>query len=56
MNTIVFKANTKSGEYVTAAMLPANHSEEVRLSWVDGTIAAIFLACVGGLIFLLAAG
>ena len=56
MNAIAFKANKKSGDYVTPTMLPANHSEEVRLGWVDGVIAAVFLACVGGLICLLAAG
>ena len=56
MNVIVFRAIRKSGDYVSATMLPANHSEEVRLSWVDGVIAAVFLACVGGLICLLAAG
>jgi hypothetical protein len=56
MNAIAFKANKSSGDYVTPTMLPANHSEEVRLSWLDGVIAAIFLSCVGGLVFLLAAG
>jgi len=56
MNAIAFKANRKSGDYLTPTILPANHSEEVRLGWLDGVIAAIFLSCVGGLVFLLAAG
>ena len=56
MNAIIFKTDKKNGDYVTASILPANHSEEVRLSWVDGAIAAVFLACIGGLICLLAAG
>jgi len=56
MNAIVLKTNKKSGDYVTPSMLPANHSEEVQVGWVDGVIATVFLACVGGLICLLAAG
>ena len=56
MNAIVFKVNGKSGEYVTAAVVPANHSEEARLGWADGVIVGVFLACIGGLICLLVAG
>ncbi len=56
MSTIVFKVNRKNGAYISTAVVPGNHSEEVRLGLADGVIAAIFLACVGALIFLLAAG
>jgi hypothetical protein len=56
MNAIVFKVHGKSGEYVTTAVVPGNHSEEVRLSLADGAIVAIFLACIAGLICLLAIG
>ena len=56
MSAIVFKVNRRSGAYITTAMVPGNHSEEVRLGLADGVIMALFLACIGGLICLLAAG
>jgi hypothetical protein len=56
MSAIAFKVNRKGGEYVTTTVVPSNHSEEVRLSLADGVIAAVFLACLGGLICLLVAG
>ena len=56
MSAIVFRVNGKSGQYITAAVVPANHSEEARVGLVDGVIVAVFLACVGGLICLLVAG
>jgi hypothetical protein len=56
MSAIVFKVNRRSGAYITTAVVPGNHSEEVRLGLADGVIVAIFLTCIGGLICLLAAG
>jgi hypothetical protein len=56
MSAIVFKVNRKSGEYVTTAVVPANHSEETRVGLADGVIVAVFLACLGSLICLLVAG
>jgi len=55
MSAIAFRVNRKSGEYVTTAVVPSNHSEEVRLSLADGVIVAVFLMCLGGLICLLVA-
>ena len=54
MSAIAFKVNRKSGDYVTADVVPANHSEETRLGLADGVIVAVVLACLGGLICLLA--
>ena len=53
MSAITFRVNRKSGEYVKATLVPANHSEEPRFGLLDGGIVVFFLACVGALIYLL---
>jgi hypothetical protein len=53
MSAIAFKVTGKSGDYVKATIVPANHSEEPRFGLLDGGIIAFFLLCTGGLICLL---
>ena len=53
MSGLAFRVNKKSGDYVKATVVPANHTEEPRFSAVDGAIIAFFLLCVSGLIYLL---
>ena len=55
MSAITFKVQRKSGDYVKATLVPANHSEEPHFGWLDGAIVTIFLLCAGGLVYLLAA-
>jgi hypothetical protein len=54
MSAITFKVHRKSGDYVKATVVPANHSEEPHFGWMDGAIVTFFLLCVGGLVYLLA--
>ncbi len=56
MSAIVFKVNRKSGDYIKAAMVPSNHTEEAHFGLLDGTILMFFLLCASGLIFLLLHG
>ena len=53
MSAIVYKVNRKSGDYVKAAVVPSNHSEESHFGLVDGVIAGFLLLCAGGLVCLL---
>ena len=53
MSAITFRVTRKSGEYVKATLVPANHSEEPHFGLLDGGIVAFFLSCVGALIYLL---
>lgn len=53
MSTLTFKVTRKNGEYVKPALPPANHSAQSHFGLVDGIVVGFFLACVGGLIFLL---
>jgi hypothetical protein len=53
MSAIVYKVNRRSGEYVRAAVVASNHSEEAHFGTVDGVIVGFLLACAGGLICLL---
>jgi len=53
MSAITFRVHRKSGDYVKATVVPANHSEEPRFGWLDGAIVTFFLLCVGGLVYLL---
>jgi hypothetical protein len=53
MSAIVYKVNRRSGGYVRAAVVPANHSEESRFGLIDGAIIGILLLCAGGLACLL---
>ncbi len=55
MSAITFRVNRKSGDYVKATLIPANHSEEPHFGLLDGGIIAFFLLCTGGLIYLLLA-
>jgi len=55
MGLLAFTVNRKSGDYIKATVVPANHSEEPRLGVADGAIIAFFLLCVSGLIYLLLA-
>ena len=56
MSAITFRVNRKSGDYVKATLVPANHSEEPHFGLLDGSIIAFFLVCVSGLIYLLLQG
>jgi hypothetical protein len=56
MSAITFRVNRKSGDYVKATLVPANHSEEPHFGLLDGGIIAFFLLCVSGLICLLLIG
>lgn len=52
MSAVAFKVRQKSGDYVRATIVPANHSEEPHFGVLDGVIIGFFLLCVGGLIAL----
>lgn len=56
MRAITFKVPQKSGDYVRATVVPANHSGEPRFGLLDISIVACFLGCAGGLIYLLLVG
>jgi len=56
MSAITFRVHRKSGDYVKATLVPANHSEEPHFGLLDGGIIAFFLVCVSGLIYLLLQG
>jgi hypothetical protein len=53
MSAIVYKVNRKSGDYIKAAIVPANHTEEAHFGPVDGAVVTFFLLCASGLIYLL---
>ena len=53
MSAIVYKVNRKSGDYIKAAVVPSNHSEESHFGVADGVIVSVLLLCVGGLVCLL---
>jgi len=53
MSAIVYKVHRKSGDYIKAAVVPANHSEESHFGLVDGVIAGFLLLCLSGLVCLL---
>ena len=53
MSALAFRVNKKSGDYIKATVVPANHSEEPRFGVADGAIIAFFLLCVSGLVYLL---
>jgi hypothetical protein len=53
MSAIVYKVNRKSGDYIKAAVIPSNHSEESHFGLVDGVIAGFLLLCACGLVCLL---
>ena len=53
MGLLAFTVNRKSGDYIKASIVPANHSEEPRLGVADGAIIGFFLLCVSVLVYLL---
>jgi hypothetical protein len=53
MSAIVYRVNRKSGDYIKAAIVPSNHSEESHFGLVDGVIASFLLLCASGLVCLL---
>ena len=53
MSAIVYKVNRKNGDYIKAAVIPSNHSEESHFGLVDGVIAGFLLLCACGLVSLL---
>jgi len=53
MSTITFRVDGKSGDYIKAAVVPADHAEEPHFGIADGAIIAGFLLCVAGLVYLL---
>jgi hypothetical protein len=52
MSVLAFKVSRKSGDYVKPSLIP-NHSKQSHFGVLDGAIVAFFLACAGGLIYLL---
>jgi hypothetical protein len=54
MSAIVYKVNRKSGDYIKAAVVPSNHSEEPHFGVVDGVVVSFLLLCACGLVCLLA--
>jgi hypothetical protein len=54
MTRIAYNVSRKSNVFNTA-LVPANHSEEVRFGVIDGAVIVFFLLCVGGFICFLVA-
>jgi len=54
MSAITFRVHRKSGDYVKAAVVPSNHSEQPHFGLLDVAIIVFFLLSAGGLIWLLA--
>jgi hypothetical protein len=52
MSALGFKVSRKSGEYVKPSLIPS-HSKQSHFGLLDGFVIAFFLACAGGLIYLL---
>ena len=53
VSAIVYTVDRKSGGYVKAGVVPANHSEEAHFGLADSIIVGFLLACAGGLVCLL---
>jgi hypothetical protein len=53
MSAIVYRVNRKGGDYVKAAVVPSNHSEESHFGLVDGVVVSFLLLCASGLVCLL---
>jgi len=56
MSAITYKVQGKSGDYVKASVVPANHSDEPHFGLLDGVIVAVFILAVGGIICFLLLG
>ncbi len=54
MSAIVYRVNRKGGDYIKAAVVPSNHSEESHFGVLDGVVLSFLLLCVAGLVCLLA--
>ena len=54
MTRIAYNVSRKSHVFNTA-LVPANHSEEVRFGLIDGAVIVFFLLCVVGFICFLVA-
>jgi hypothetical protein len=54
MTRIAYNVSRKSHVF-NAALIPANHSEEVRFGLIDGAVIVFFLLCVAGFICFLVA-
>ncbi len=52
MSALAFKVSRKSGEYVKPSLIPT-HSQQTHFGLLDAIIVGFFLACAGGLIYLL---
>ncbi len=50
MSAIVYRVNRKNGDYVKAAVIPANHSQEAHFGVIDGIIVGALLLCTLGLV------
>lgn len=53
MSAIVYKVSRKSGDYIRAAIIPSNHSEEPHFGMAEGVIVSFLLLCAAGLVCLL---
>ena len=53
MSAIVYKVNRKSGDYVKAAVVPSNPSDQPHFSRAEGAIVGFLLLCACGVICLL---
>jgi hypothetical protein len=56
MSAIMYKVRRKSGDYIKAAVVPSNHSEESHFGVMDGIIIGFLLLFAGGLACLLVLG
>ena len=54
MSAIVYRVRRQSGDYIKAAVVAANRSEETRFGVVDGMVVSFLLLCACGLVCLLA--
>jgi len=53
VSAIVYRVSRKSGDYIRAAIVPSNHSEESHFGVVDGVIVSFLLLCAVGLVCVL---
>ena len=53
MSAIVYRVNRKNGDYVKAAVVPSNRSEQPHFSRAEGVIVGFLLLCACGVICLL---
>jgi hypothetical protein len=53
MSAIVYKVKRKGGDYIKAAVVAANRSEETHFGVVDGVVVSFLLLSACGLVCLL---